>query len=1329
MSVSTHTKQSDAQVNVHDQYPVIVHSSQLKQDITVTDNGSFKNASVKKKTFSSSTDTACISYNLRPRTNNREFSRPFLSSHENRNTCTLSWRPVQYFDNSEVLGVKQKFANPNDNISIELPSVEAKTAGVDASCRSYNFQSGCDMNALACNLAAVEYFESSEIVGVKQEMLDCVESHDFEGPKEEMLSVSNVSCVSYGSGNNHSISSEPVCSRHREDTKISDASKTCKSNTVDSVVRKQPSTCKIISSRSCGLHSRNWYHDVRNDYIDLKIKGNSGNDKNYKNRKYCEKISRYNLRPRNTQTGKFTPTEEETCLSNSSSTRHCAQVKQALKNGDNDVENLTSVPMVGISCGACDLQPRNSQGGGSACGVLRRICSSGLSGQCKSANIDGDLVKPTSVCEADIVSGPNSSCGEIGLHNLRPSGVQVKQGNGTQVKREIRISSADVSSETYNLRPRNKQGRYSNPLSLQHSQDIVTCLSGFGYSHKLISAEDVKQETPLCDVDSVSSNCTVCSGIHNPNLDNVCVNLEVKEEETDNEKNNALKCSRGESVCNIQHHCRSYLYKHSESNAFRNNHIKSKVVTDEDIALRMPSAFSQLHGQRWNVDNNADVGSSMLMVTDVMSCEKNIVYYLRSRCIVKEILDQDLPFRKEIKKEAGIQTESAVVEIPKPLISYTDNEAIPIDSFENMNTRHCEQDAVGNKGNGSCGIDNSVAVTEVHNLSAGVGSSMHMVTDVTLSERNIPYCLQSHCNVKDILDQDFHFRQEIKKEGIQTKTVLVGIRKTCLSGDGEAIPVDSFKNLSSRHSEKHTVGNRENSPCTIYNPVTVKEIQNFEDVPVMNDHESDCSKESFWEESKQETTGSCVGRITSLQEGRSVSHSNENNFGGATCLQSGRQLATAVEKNTGNENHCVSYNITYKQQFLQNCQSHTSYIGQNELQVFGDEKGGEGMECLESNTVEPCPGSDLQLCEKSNICTEEIFYEMASACGHRGSDNHGLSVNEDIQIHDVERSGTYGDVICDQASKIGSQVYNPVNAAGTLHTKGGKLDEEHDFGRELLQDLSCNENRSETLGTLQDTKVFPHNKTVFVQNESSIWQQEIKRCDSGIHNEQGLIPASNADMIKDEKLLHRDKSNGIREWKLGCIDNTGLANQEDSVGDITYKLSFCSLTKELPDTESEYKGSGLIHGTDDSLRGVDFDVNGPNTIEISMPRKSGSDSEKLNLSIPHEVILPGIDVALTAEDFNVDGPNTVKISAPRDSLFTAGDRDRMHLDNDLQDGDDSDIDKMEFCVSVQVPKLSLGDNAVPELVMQGMCKSTMQFLVVVVFFMLYGKKCLLILPH
>lgn len=65
---------------------------------------------------------------------------------------------------------------------------------------------------------------------------------------------------------------------------------------------------------------------------------------------------------------------------------------------------------------------------------------------------------------------------------------------------------------------------------------------------------------------------------------------------------------------------------------------------------------------------------------------------------------------------------------------------------------------------------------------------------------------------------------------------------------------------------------------------------------------------------------------------------------------------------------------------------------------------------------------------------------------------------------------------------------------------------------------------------------------------------------------------------------------------------------------------------------NDHKGSGLICGTDDSLTEVDFDVNGPNTTEISILRESGNDNENLNFCIPPEVILPEMGDAITAND-------------------------------------------------------------------------------------------------
>jgi hypothetical protein len=760
MAMSADKEQSNAQVDVHDQFSVIVHNAELKQDITVTDNSSFKSVSVKKKTVSSSTDTVCIAYKLRPRTKSRELSRPFSSSHDSRNTHTLSCRPVQYLNNSEVAGVKQKLASLNDNISIQLSSVAAETCRVTPSGRSSKLHSECDMNAHACNLAPVEHFDNSGVVGVKEEILDCEEGHHFEGPKEEMLSVSNISCVSYvfQARNDDTSNSEVVDSGHREDTKISDVSETCKTYNVDSVV-KQPFMYKTIASRSCGLRSGIQYHEVRDGYIE----GNSDSDKNNKNSKHCKKISGYYLRPRNTKTDKFTSGRQKTCSSKYSATGHNVQTKPALikDGGGGEFGNQNSVSTVGMSCGA---------------------------------------------------------------YNLRPIGVPVRQstmthGSCTQVKHEIQVSSTDVSSEAYYLRPRNRQGRFSKPLSLQHREDTIMCSSGVGYSHKLINAEDIKQETPSYDVDTVSLSCAVCSRTHCPKMDKMYVNLEVKGE-IDNDENDALECSRGRSVYNFQDHCRNYLHHHSEANVSRNNCTKPKVVTADDTAPRLPTAFFHACGQRLIIENTADVGSSMHMVTDYTSSDRNIPYVLQPR-IVKDILDQDLTFRQEIKEE-GIQTKT--VEIPKKLLS-SDSEAIPVDSFKNMNTGLHEQDSDGNKGCCPCNTNNSVGITDMQNLSTDVGSSVHTVTDATSSDRNIPYYLRSHSIVKEVLDQDLPFRKEIKKEGIHTKTVE--IPKTLLSYNNEAIQLDSFKNVDTRLCEQDDDGNKGYGPCSIDGSVGVTGVQNL----------------------------------------------------------------------------------------------------------------------------------------------------------------------------------------------------------------------------------------------------------------------------------------------------------------------------------------------------------------------------------------------------------------------------------------------------------------------------------------------------------------------
>jgi hypothetical protein len=110
---------------------------------------------------------------------------------------------------------------------------------------------------------------------------------------------------------------------------------------------------------------------------------------------------------------------------------------------------------------------------------------------------------------------------------------------------------------------------------------------------------------------------------------------------------------------------------------------------------------------------------------------------------------------------------------------------------------------------------------------------------------------------------------------------------------------------------------------------------------------------------------------------------------------------------------------------------------------------------------------------------------------------------------------------------------------------------------------------------------------------------------------------------------------------------------------------------------------------------VDVDVNGTNTIEIPIPQKAGHDYKKSDISVPVEVPLPEIGDALTAEDFNMCGPNTLKISDAKKSLFTEDDGDRIPDATDSQDRNVSDIDMMELCMPIPMPKLSLVDGSVP----------------------------------
>jgi hypothetical protein len=210
---------------------------------------------------------------------------------------------------------------------------------------------------------------------------------------------------------------------------------------------------------------------------------------------------------------------------------------------------------------------------------------------------------------------------------------------------------------------------------------------------------------------------------------------------------------------------------------------------------------------------------------------------------------------------------------------------------------------------------------------------------------------------------------------------------------------------------------------------------------------------------------------------------------------------------------------------------------------------------------------------------------------------------------------------------------------------------------------------------------------------NSTWQHEITHTDNNsICKEQELILAKSGNMKKDQESLQICNNNKSREQELVFIENTDIVREQNSIGVVSHSHSVAFLQREK---------NCIINETDDSLRTECFDVDRPNTIEISVPRKSGTDDEKLNISILSEVILPVTSDTLTAEDFYVDGQNTVNVSAPRNSLLVEHDRYRMPDGTNPQDRNDSDVDKIED-MFVWMPKLSLVLGSVAGFVTHGM---------------------------
>jgi hypothetical protein len=1150
MSLNAYTLQANVEVSLHDQYSVTVHSTKIKQEVISADEGGFENLAVKRETSLHSIGTACISYNLRSRNTNKGAPKLSSSIRGNRNSYTLSLNPIQYSDSSGVPGVKQKMTKTDDNLYLEFSSVKEETDDISTSWKSYSVQSGNDEKACVSN----QHSDNSKDTHVKHEILSTFAGNlDFEDSKEEMLPISNVSCISYNlrSRKNQGSSSELVCSEHKDNVRgisISDSG----ANPVAGVLVKEPSICEIIPTGSYSLHSRKRYKEMRDSSVNVKIKEEDGNTKKCKKLKYYKKRSCCNLQPRNAH-------------------------KKVTHSGT-QIENQALIVNADMCCGTCSLQPRNRLGGGSSHKENKRICFSGLHGKHKPANVDDRLVKQTPECDLNILSRSTSSHVKFDLCNYSPNsydGVQVKQGiltdrDCSEVENEILNSSLNVSHETCSLRPRKNEGSYSKPASLQHKEQTIICAS-LGHKCKSSSAEDgkVKQETPLSAV-SFSGSYSLHSHIWHQEAGDICGNLNVKEE-IDNDKKDELKCFKERSAYYLRSHCRNASCKCSESKLHRNIDQKSEENTTPTISINC----SQLHGQRQNVKRNA---SDMHMTKGVMSSEKNISYHLRSRCVVKQILDQDFPFRKEIKKKKDCNAKNAVIEKLKIMPGFlSDSETASFDSTKNMDIRLGQQ----------------------------------------------------------------------------------------------------------------VVGKSENGAHNINNPVDIREVQKLGIIPIMDDNKFvkfDCSKELACKEPEQEVDAKCVDRIVTIQE-RCASGINENNLNEMVCLTSGRLTATAEQKNVGNQKHFTFHDESHKQESLQNCRFHKSFLDWEELGVFGNEKN-EETECFVSTTKALHPPrltSSLQSCEKSNTGTREIFCKMACApSGHRGSQNNSLMISENCHIDRVEHPYIHNKEIDDLGLKMDVQAHDTLGAVDNSCAGGENVHNQDLFVSELRGDLSWDENSAEIAGTLQSTEEFPYSKSTLMQNMNSTWQIKITDSNGSVHNEQ-LILASNADMT--------------REQKLTSIDSTDIGKEKNPIGDAYHSQSVGGLVRSFLNVGNLSKGEE-IHETHYTSVAEDFDVSGPNSIETSVPGKCGGGGEKLDTCVSTEMILPGICDALTADDFSVDGANTAKISAPEKSLFAEDEK----VADSIGSGDRNDTDIEEMELHIKMPKLSLVDSSLARFVMHSRLK-------------------------
>jgi hypothetical protein len=868
--------------------------------------------------------------------------------------------------------------------------------------------------------------------------------------------------------------------------------------------------------------------------------------------------------------------------------------------------------------------------------------------------ISGYNLRPRNAHGDELTSGPKGTY--ILNHNPNRRYLQVKQIIGAQVENQSPISTR-TSCGTYNLRPRNslvsgsvcKKGPRIRSSSLG-----ITC--------KSVNVEDVviKQETSVCH-DNIflypTLNCKK-NNLHNCSSNDVILKLNAVTHSGYTQLENDIVIS-----ANMPSRTYNLRPRTKQGSIFLSlQHEKGSTICSSNLS----------HSHKPDIAQDIKVREikQEATISDVDSCSRS--YNMCSRVLYQKVgdLGVDLKLEDEIIDDKRFYGKISPYNLRhhcrNDLCNYSESNLYKNNSINSTKIVAAE-DATPRISVKCCQLhDKKQALEE----SASACNSIHAMS----SERSVSYHLRSRCVVKEI-KKDSPFKKGIKEEkGSEAENALFETSKTV---SGESIPIKSSKDVNAEHFEQQLVGMNEIWHPSVIKSVSTKGIGNLGDVAFVNDSKFACTKESFSENLEQEVVAKCADVITSAQ-GRSVVDINEMNLDEIICLRSERHL----QRNVGSQKHFVFHNESPELELLQNSQSHESCIGQDEIQAFGDKKHGEEMDCFQSNTRHLCPSrirSKFEPCEKQDMGTEACL-----SPGHRSSPSNNLALSEKVEIDCIEYPGSRGETTGGLLSQTNVPSYDPLNNFSSLHAGSDEINNQDVFVTGLRSDLACNDNTAETGETLEDTKNFPCIETSFMQDVNSTWQQTNSDAVGSIHKEEGLSLPNNADVTKDEELLQADNIM-IIEQKVFCVDNTHIAEEQKYVGDISLSQSNEGLSKDLLNIGNDPKGSGTLYETD----AVDFDVNGTNIIEISVPQKAGNDCKKSDISIPVEMSLPEIGDTVTAKDFNMDGPDTQKISAVRESLLIEDDRDRIHEAIDSQDRNDSDVDMAELCMSIPVPKMSL----------------------------------------